>query len=186
MVSIPALWLPILVSAVLVFLVSSLVHMVLGYHRSDYRKLPNEAEVMAALRGAALNPGLYHFPHAASPKDMGTPEMVAKCKLGPVGLLTVMPSSAPAMPKFLGQWFVYCLLVSVFVAYLAGRTLPPGTAYLQVFRVAGTAAFLAYGLSEIVGSIWRGQLWSTTLKNLFDGLLYALVTAGAFGWLWPR
>jgi hypothetical protein len=185
MVSIPALWLPILVAAVLVFVVSSLVHMVLGYHRSDYRKLPNEDEVTAVLRGASLSPGLYHFPHC-SHKEMGTPEMIAKFKRGPVGLLTVMPSAAPAMPKFLGQWFGYCLLVSVFVAYLAGRTLAPGTPYLEVFRVAGTGAFLAYGLSEIVGSIWRGQLWGVTLKNLFDGLLYALVTAGAFGWLWPR
>ena len=186
MVSIPELWLPIVVAAVLVFVVSSLVHMVLGYHRSDYGKLSNEAQVMDALRASQVAPGQYHFPYCASMKEMGTPEAKARFAKGPVGFVTVMPSGVPAMQKFLGLWLGYCLLVSVFVAYLAGRTLAPGTPYLQVFRVAGAAAFMAYGLSQLVGPIWMGHRWGMTLKNVFDGLLYALVTAGAFGWLWPR
>jgi hypothetical protein len=186
MVSIPELWLPIVVAAVLVFVVSSLVHMVLGYHKSDYRQLSREAEVMDALRAASVTPGQYSFPYCASMKEMGTPEAKARFEKGPVGLVTVMPSGAPAMGKFLGLWFGYCLLVSVFVACIASRTLAPGTPYLQVFHIAGAVAFMAYGVSQLVGPIWMGQRWSATLKNVFDGLLYALVTAGAFGWLWPR
>jgi hypothetical protein len=185
-VSILALWLPIVVSAVLVFVVSSLVHMVFTYHRSDYRKLPNEAATLGALRGAGLAPGSYHFPHAPSMKEAGSPEMIAKFKEGPVGILTVIPSGPPAMPKLLGLWFVYCLVVGIFVAYLAGRTLAPGPPYLAVFRFAGTVAFMAYGVGPLVDSIWKGQRWGVTWKHVFDGLLYALVTAGAFGWLWPR
>ena len=90
------------------------------------------------------------------------------------------------MPKLLGLWFAYSVLVGVFVAYLAGRTLAPGTDYLAVFRFAGTVAFMSYGLSQIVNSIWMGQRWGPTIKHVLDGLLYSLVTAGAFGWLWPR
>jgi len=185
MVALSALWLPIVVAAVLVFVVSSLVHMALRYHQSDYRQLPSEAQTIEALRSASLTPGTYTFPYCQH-KDMGTPEMIAKYEKGPVGLMTVMPNGAPAMGKYLGMWFAYCLLVGVFVAYLAGHTLAPGTHYRAVFRVTGTAAFLAYGLSQLVDSIWKGQPASATLKHVFDGLLYALVSAGAFGWLWPR
>jgi len=181
-----ALWMPIVVAAVLVFLLSFLLHMVLRYHNSDYRPLPKEAEVMAALRAAGLTPGAYTFPHCASHKEMGSPEHMEKMRTGPVGLMTVLPSGPPAMGKYLALWFVNCLLIGFFVAYLAGHTLPPGTDYLRVFRVAGATAFMAYGVGQFVNSIWKGQPWSATAKEIFDGLLYALVTGGAFGWLWPR
>jgi hypothetical protein len=187
MVPITALWLPILLAAVFVFVVSSIVHMVLGYHKSDYRQLPHEADVLEALRRAGVKPGpTYHFPYCASMKEMGGPEAMEKFKRGPVGLLTVLPSGPPAMPKYLGLWFVYSLLVSLFVAYLTGRTLAAGTHYLAVFRVAGATAFMAYGLSQFADSVWKGQAWSVTVKSIVDGLLYALVTAGTFGWLWPH
>jgi len=186
MVSIASLWMPIVLSAVLVFVVSSLMHMVLKFHSKDYKRLPNEAETLAALRKSSLAPGIYHFPHCADMKDMGKPEMKAKLEQGPVGLLTVFPSGPPAMGKFLAIWFGYSLLVSFFIAYISGRTLDAGTDYLAVFRLAGTIAFMTYGLSEIVQSVWRGAPWSNTFRGIFDGLLYALVTAGAFGWLWPR
>jgi hypothetical protein len=185
MVPLTALLLPILLSAVIVFVASSLIHMVLPYHRSDYRQLPDEDKLLAALRPAGLKPGLYHFPFCTH-KDMKSPAMQEKYKQGPVGLLTVFPSAPPAMPKFLGLWFVYCLLIGLFVAYLTGRTVKSGEPYLAVFRVAGTAAFLAYGLGNLSNGIWKGQPWSVTLKEAFDGLLYGLLTAGTFGWLWPR
>jgi hypothetical protein len=44
MVSIPSLWLPILVSAIIVFLASWILHMFLPYHRSDFQKVPSEDE----------------------------------------------------------------------------------------------------------------------------------------------
>lgn len=186
MVTIQALWLPILLSAVIVFVASSLIHMFLTYHRADYKKLPNEDRLLAALRTESLAPGEYVFPHAPTPKDMGSPEMIDKYKRGPVGILTVLPSAPPTMAKHLTQWFGFCLVVGVFVAYVAGRTLAPGTSYLAVFRVAGTVAFLGYVGAQAVDAIWRGQPWRTTVKNYFDGLVYGLLTAGVFGWLWPR
>jgi hypothetical protein len=185
MISLTALWLPILLSAVIVFVASSIIHMVLKYHQSDYRQLPEEDKLLAALRPVGLTPGLYHFPFCTH-KDMNTPAMQEKYKQGPVGFLTIYPSAPPAMPKFLSLWFAYCLLIGSFVAYVTGRTVMYGAPYSVVFHIAGAAAFLAYGLGPLVNGIWKGQPWSLVLKEAFDGLIYALLTAGTFGWLWPR
>lgn len=185
MVSLAALWLPIVLSAVIVFIASSIMHVVLKYHQSDCHQLPEEDKVMGAIRAAGPKPGFYVFPYCTH-KDMKSPASMEKYKQGPVGFLTVMPSGPPAMPKYLIQWFVYCLLVGFFVAYLTAHTVAAGTDYLAVFRVAGTAAFMAYGLGMISNGIWKGQIWGATIKEVFDGLIYGLLTAGTFGWLWPR
>jgi hypothetical protein len=180
-----ALLLPVFLSAVIVFVASSIMHMVLPYHRSDYKKLPDEDGALAALRKSPLARGLYVFPYCTH-QDMKSDVVREKRKQGPVGFLTVIPSGDMAMGKFLGQWFVFCLLVSFFVAYLAAHTIAPGTNYRAVFRIVGTAAFLAYSLGNLPNGIWRGYPWSNTLKDIFDGLIYALLTAGTFGWLWPK
>ena len=185
MVTVTALWLPILLSAIAVFAASSIFHMVINIHKNDYTKLPGEAAVMAAMRDAGVQPGNYVFPCPADPKDMGSAEMLEKYKQGPVGFANVMPSAPPAMGKYLGLWFVYTLIVGVFVAYLTGRVVGSGSDYLAVFRVAGTSAFMSYGLANIVESIWKAQSWGTTFRHVFDGLVYSLLTAGVFGWLWP-
>jgi hypothetical protein len=185
MVSLSALWLPILLSAIIVFVASSIMHMVLPYHHSDYQRLPDEEKIVATMRSTGLQRGLYSFPYCTH-KDMNSPAITEKFKQGPAGLLTVFPSGPPVMPKFLGMWFGYCLIIGFFVAYLAAHTLTAGVNYLVVFRVVGTAAFLAYGLGNISNGIWKGQPWSNTIKEVFDGLVYALLTAGTFGWLWPR
>ena len=185
MVSLAALWLPILLSAVIVFIASSILHMVLPYHKNDYSKLPDEEKVVAALRGMTLPRGLYIFPYCTH-QEMKKPEMVEKYKKGPVGHITIFPSGQINMGKYLGQWFVYCLIVAFFAAYLASRTLMPGTHYLQVFRVVGTAAFMAFGIGTLANGIWKGQPWGMTIKETVDGLIYGLLTAGTFGWLWPR
>ncbi len=185
MVSLAALWLPILLSAVIVFVASSIMHMVLPYHRNDYSQLPDEDKILAVLRASALKRGLYVFPYCTH-KDMKSPALLEKQKQGPVGFLTILPSGPPVLAKFLIQWFVYCLLIGFFVAYLAAHTLALGTHYLEVFRVVGTAAFLAYGLGHLSNGIWKGQMWGTTIKEVIDGLVYGLLTAGTFGWLWPR
>jgi len=185
MVPLTALWLPIVLSAVIVFVASSIMHMLLPYHRSDYQRLPDEDNLLATLRAAGLKRGLYIFPFGTH-KDMKSPAMMEKYQQGPVGMMTVLPNGLPVMPKFLGMWFVYCLIIGFFVAYLAAHTVAPGTDYLAVFRVVGTAAFLAYGLGHLSNGIWKGQTWSTTIKEVVDGLIYGLLTAGTFGWLWPR
>jgi len=185
MVALSALWLPILLSAVIVFVASSIMHAVLTYHQSDCKQIPDEASVLATLRTAGVQRGYYHFPFG-SHKEMKSPAMIEKFKQGPVGFLTVFPSGPPAMPKFLGLWFGYCLVIGFFVAYLTAHTVAPGTNYLAVFRVAGTAAFLGYGLGQLSNGIWKGQPWSMTVKEVVDGLIYGCLTAGTFGWLWPR
>jgi hypothetical protein len=185
MVPLAALWLPIVLSAVFVFVASSIIHMLLPYHRSDYSQLPDEDKILTVLRAAALKRGLYVFPFCTH-KDMKSPAIVEKQKQGPVGFMTILPSGPPAMLKFLIQWFVFCLLIGFFVAYLTGHTVPSGARYLAVFRVAGTAAFLAYGLGHLSDGIWKGQKWSLTIKEVIDGLVYGLLTAGTFSWLWPR
>jgi len=180
-----ALWLPIVLSAVIVFVASSILHMVLKYHQSDCYQLPNEEQTLAALRTAGVKPGYYHFPYTTH-KEMKAPATVEKFKQGPVGFLTVLPSGPPAMGKYLGSWFAYCLVIGFFTAYLTFHTVAAGANYLVVFRVAGAAAFMAYGLGPLVNSIWKGQPWSMTIKEAFDGLIFGLLTAGTFGWLWPR
>jgi hypothetical protein len=185
MVALTALWLPILLAAIIVFVASAIMHTVLPYHQSDCKPLPDEGKVLGALRAAGLKPGYYHFPFCL-PKEMKSPAMMEKYKQGPVGVMTVLPSGPPAMPKLLAMWFVYCLIIGFFVAYLTGRTVAPGANYLAVFRVAGTVAFLAYGLGQLSNGIWKGQPWGMTIKEVIDGLVYGLLTAGTFGWLWPR
>ncbi len=186
MITLSELWMPIVASAVAVHVVSSLIHMVLKWHTADYKGLPNDDEVRGVLRKRDLAPGAYHFPYCKGMKDMASPEMVKKFTEGPVGHLTIRPSGPPSMGKYLGAWFLYCILVSFFLAYLGAHTIARGTAYLQVFRVVGTAAFLVYGISQLLDAIWKSQRLSATFKYVVDGLLYALVTAGVFGWLWPR
>jgi hypothetical protein len=162
------------------------MHMVLAYHKSDYRKLPDEDRVTDALRSAGVTPGrAYFFPHYSF-KEMKSAPVIEKLKRGPVGLLTVLPSGPPAIGKNLLQWFVYCIVIGIFAAYLASRTLAPGTAYLEVFRLVGTAAFLGFGAAHAQESIWAGRSWVVTFKHIFDSLIFALLTAGVFGWLWPR
>ena len=185
MVALAALWLPILLSVIIVFVASSIMHMVLPYHKSDYQKLPDEDKVLPVLRSAGLKRGLYVFPFTTH-KEMKSPAMIEKYNQGPVGMMTIFPSGPPAMPKFLGLWFAYCLVVGVVVAHLASHTVAPFQTYRHVFRVVGESAFLAYGLGNLSNSIWKGQTWSMTIKEVIDGLVYALLTAGTFAWLWPR
>ena len=185
MVPLTALWLPIVLSAIIVFVASSIMHMLLPYHQGDYRQLPEEDKLLAALRTVGLQRGLYIFPYGTH-KEMKSPAMIEKYKQGPVGMITVFPSGPPAMPKFLGLWFAYTLIIGFFVAYLTGHTVKSGEPYLVVFRVAGTAAFLAYGLGNLSNGIWKGQPWGMTLKEVIDGLVFGLLTACTFGWLWPR
>jgi len=185
MVPLSSLWLPILLSAVIVFLASFVIHMLLPYHRSDVKKVPAEDDVMDALRKFDIPPGDYMLPCGAGPQDMKDPQFIEKMNKGPVVVLTVFPSGPPTMGKSLALWFVYCVVVGIFTAYVAGRALGPGADYLAVFRFAGATAFVGYALALWQNSIWWKRAWSTTLKSTFDGLMYALLTAGMFGWLWP-
>ncbi len=185
MVPVLALWLPILVAAVLVFVVSSIIHMVLGYHRNDFRKVPQEDHVMEDLRKYDIPPGDYVIPCETDPKARQEKSFLDKAEKGPVAFMTVFESGVPSMTLPLTQWFVYCVVVGVFAAYISGRALVAGAEYLEVFRFAGCTAFVGYALALWQNSIWYKRSWGLTLKSTFDGLIYALVTGGTFGWLWP-
>src|SRR5579864_2783745 len=150
-----ALWLPIVLSAVIVFIASSILHMVLPYHKSDYQKLPDEDKILPVLRAAGLKRGLYVFPFTTQ-KEMKSPAMIEKYNQGPVGMMTILHNGPPAMPKFLGLWFAYCLLISLVVAHLAAHAVNPFVTSRHIFRVVGESSFLAYGLGNIVNSIWKG------------------------------
>lgn len=186
MVSLAALWLPIVGSAVLVFVLSSLVHMVLKYHSVDYTKLPNEDVVRAAIRAGSPAPRQYIIPYASEMKEMQSPEMQQKFAEGPVAVLNIKPPGPMTMGASLVQWFVFALVVSLVTAYIASRTVAPGTPFLEVFRVVGTVAWLAYAAGQIPGAIWMGKPWAVAWKEVFDGFLYGMGTAALFGWLWPH
>jgi hypothetical protein len=185
MVSLTALWLPILLSAVIVFIASSVIHMASPWHKSDYPKLPNEEGLRAALRPLALPPGDYMVPRPSSREELRDPAFLQKVNEGPNLVLTVMPAGPFSMGRNLVQWFLYCLVISLFAAYIASRALPPGTEYMQVFRFTGTTAFLGYSAALWQMSIWYRRALGTTVKATIDGLIYALLTGGTFGWLWP-
>lgn len=186
MIPLASLWLPVVLSAVFVFLLSWVLHTVLPWHRGDWKKLPAEDEVMEALRKFAIPPGDYMTPCGGGMESMKDPKFLEKFKAGPVMLVTVMKPGVMNMGSSLGQWFAFCLVVSVFAAYVAGRALEPGAHYLAVFRFAGVTAFAGYALAQAQDSIWHQRNWGTTLRTMADGLLYGLVTAGTFGWLWPK
>ncbi len=186
MVSLGSLWLPILVSAVLVFIVSAIIHMVLKYHNKDYTRLPNEDAVRAAIRAGNPPPAQYIIPYCADMKDMEKPEMKQKYVEGPVAVVNVLRPGLPNMGKNLTQWFLFIVFISFFIGYIAAHTIPAGAQYLEVFRVVGAVGFLAYGAGVIPAAIWMGKPWKVAVKEAFDGLVYGLVTAGTFGWLWPR
>jgi hypothetical protein len=185
MVSLLSLWLPILLSAVAVFVTSSIIHMVLKYHKTDYRSFDDGDGLANALRPFNLAPGNYMLPNMADcdPKD---PQFRERMERGPCALINVLPNGMPDMGRYLVQWFGYCLLVALLVAYVAGRTLVPGAASLEVFRLVATAAFIGFALGSIPESIWHHRRWATTARFAFDGLLYALATAAIFAWLWPE
>jgi hypothetical protein len=184
MISIISLWLPILLSAVAVFVASSVIHMFLPWHNKDFKKLPAEDEVMAALRPFGIPPGEYVMPHACNNAERTEQGFKDKVTAGPVAFLTVMPSDY-GIGKSLSLWFLYCIGMGIFAAYIAGRALAPGADVLEVFRFAGSAAFGGYALALMQNSIWYHRAWSSTFRSMADGLVFSLLTGAAFSWLWP-
>jgi len=185
MVSVTALLLPALLSAVLVFVVSSIVHMATPWHAGDFNRLPNEDAVLAALRPFALAPGQYVGPRPSGMKDMGSPEFQEKLKLGPRVMMTVMPAGS-GMGAQMASWFVYSFIVALFAGYVTSKAIRVGADYKVVFKFVAAIAFAANSMGLWQMSIWYRRPWRVTLKSTIDGVIYACLAAGAFGWLWPR
>lgn len=186
MVSLASLWLPVLLSAILVFFASFVAWVVLPHHRRDFRVLPDQDALLAQMRARDLTPGMYALPHTHDRKEVETEAFKEKVRAGPAGFLYLRdPARHLAMGIPLTQAFVHYLVLGVFVAYIGYVTLPAGTEYLTVFRVTGTAALLGHCGALIPRSVFFGFSWSTTWKEVADGIVYALLTAGVFAWLWP-
>ena len=186
MVPLTALIVPSLLCAVLVFIGSSIIHMVLKYHASDYSQIPNEDAVRAAMRAGNPAPKKYIVPWCPDMKAMQSEEMKRKFEEGPNAIIYLGKPGMPTMGPTFVQWFVFTFVISLVVGYLCAAVLPRGTSYLKVFQVAGTAGWLAYGGAAVIPSIWMRKPWAITWKEVFDALIYGLLTAGTYGWLWPR
>jgi hypothetical protein len=180
-----SLWLPGVVSAVAVWLVSAVVHMALRYHRADYKQLGDEDKVAQAVRQVGPPPGVYFIPYCAEMSQLKEPAVRKKFEDGPVAILTIRPNGPPAVGKSLAQWFLFCLLVSFVVAYIARHTLTSSSTGLEVLRLTGTVAFAAYAFGNLQDSIWKSIPWSNSLRGIFDAVLYALTTGLVFRLLWP-
>lgn len=180
-----ALWLPILVSAVVVFFASFLVWMVLPHHRADVRRLPDEERKLDTIRSWNLPPGLYMWPQPENPAEMKSEAFAERCRKGPWGVLSIRPGM-PNLGMNLGLVFLFYVIVSTFVAYLTRLAHGPGTPYLEVFQVAGAVAVLGYCAGGIPYAIFFGKPLRFVVTELIDGIVYGLLTAGVFAWLWPR
>lgn len=179
------LWQPILLSAVVVFVISSLVHMLFNWHAADYTNFANEDAIREAIRAGNPAPGRYVVPFCKEMKEMGSEAMKRKYAEGPVGHITLLPNGQPAMGKYLGLWFLLCLLVSVVAALLASRLIPHDHAFARsAAKLAFAVSFVGYGFGTLQESIWSGRPWASSAKYLLDAALYAGGTAAVFLWLW--
>ena len=179
------LWLPILLSAVTVFIFSSIIHMFSPWHKSDYPKIPEEDKLMDALRPLNIPPGDYVVPRPSGREEMQSPEFKEKMKKGPVMMLTVWPNGQSSMGMSLILWFLYSIVIGILAAYSGIRVLPVNSDFLHVFRFFGISAFLGYSAALWQMSIWFHRAWMATIKATIDGLIYAILSAVIFGWLWP-
>jgi len=180
-----SLWLPVLASAVAVFVASAVLHMVLKYHRADHRKLTNEDAVSDALGKGTPARGLYMIPWCEH-SQMNDPAVKAKFEKGPIAIITVLPSGQVNMGKHLGLWFGFCVLASFTTAYLARHTLSYGANGRTIMQVTGAVSLVAYGYGNFSDTIWKGQPWANTVRSLIDSVIYALITGAIFCALWPK
>ncbi len=178
------LWLPILVSAVLVFVLSAASHMLLPWRRNEWAAVGEFEALQAALRG--LKPGQYVFPASPDPQQRMSREWMERWAKGPSGWLTVAPPGAIHMPRNLGLSFLVFLGVAVVDAYVTCRALGLGAHYRPVFRIAGTVAAMSFGVAPIFSSIWYHRPWRAYAADAVDAVVFGLAMAGVFGWLWPR
>ena len=186
MTELSALWLPILIGAVLCFFISSVIHMAPLWHKNEYPPLPDEDRARADIGALNVPPGDYMLPRCKTMKEMGSEDFKEKLRQGPKWIITVMPPGDTGMASSLVYWFLFLLLVLLFAAYISSHALAPGAHYDEVFRYVGATSFMGFSLAHLPASIWYRRAWSTTFKFMFDGLIYACIAAGTFGWLWPK
>lgn len=181
-----SLWLPVLVSGLVVWIASAIVWMVLPHHRSDFKSLKDEPSVADALRKQGLAPGHYRVPYCSDMKTMKDPAFLKKLEDGPVALIVLTKPGPPAMGKSLVLYLGFNVLLSFVVAYIARHTLQASSSGAEVFRLTGTVAIASYSFGVIPESIWMGRPWPNTIKSVIDAVAYGVLTGAVFMLLWPK
>lgn len=184
MTELVSLWLPIVVSAVVVWIASVILCMVMPHHKRDQIPLQNEEAFVEFVRSQGMAPGNYAFPNWRDSRAMKDPAFMAKLDRGPVGTLSVWQVPMKMGPKLVGM-FLVCLVVSAMIAYLASFTVEPHANFQRVMRITGTAGVLAYSFAFIPSAIWFEAYARTIAAYVVDGVVYGLATGAVFAWLWP-
>ncbi len=179
------LWLPILATAALIFVASSLIHMVFKWHNADYKQLANEDEVRTAIRSGTPKPGQYVLPHCADMKEMQGTEMRKKYVEGPIAFMTVRANGVPTMGAALTQWFIYTIVIATIAGAVALQTYGLKGPASHAAHLVGMMSLLAYAGGSIQAGIWMGKPWGSVAKDVLDAVIYATISAQAFMWLWP-
>lgn len=185
MVPIMELWLPIVLATLLCFIAGSILHMVVPLHKNDWRPMPDEDGVIAALKKAGVTAGNYMIP-GMSPEAMKDPAKMQKFTEGPTGVMTLRPPGPFSMGPLLLRQFLFHLVISFVVAYAVGRTMGPGAEYLRVFQVVGTVTIMAYFAGTVPEAIWYFQPRHYVVARFIDGVVWGLLTAGSFAGFWPE
>lgn len=184
MTDLTALWLPILLAAVVCHVASFILWAASKWHNPDINPVPDQDAADAAINGLNLKPGFYMLPCSHDKEDWKKPEVIERYKRGPWATINVFPGQ-PNMGKNLGLTLLMFFIISIGVAYLAASVLAPGTAYTKVFQVTCTAAVLAYTFGGVINGIWFGKPAGWVIRDIIDAAIYACITAGMFAWLWP-
>lgn len=179
-----SLWLPVLVSSIVVFMASFVAWMVLPHHKSDWSKLGKEEEFTAALNSLEVTPGQYMFPYFSDAAEMKSDDFKARWAAGPRGTLSIW-AGEPNMGLNLLWTFLFYIVTGIFIAYLGKIGLPAGAAFVDVFRFTTTAAILAHCFGNIPNAIWFKKKGRSVVNDLLDGIVYGVLTGLVFAWLWP-
>ena len=179
------LWLPIVATAVLIFIASSLIHMVFKWHNKEYGQFSNEDEIRAAINAGKPAIGQYVLPHCLDMKDMQNEAMQHKFLEGPIGFITLRPNGPPKMGGSLLKWFIFSLALAAFCAVLAVQVLGLEADSHRAGHLIGMTSFLAYSAGSVQQGIWMGKPWSSVAKDILDGFIYGTISALTFMWLWP-
>ena len=175
-----SLILPIVLSAVALFIASFLSWMVLQLHKQDWVKLAQEEKFIEAARGCDIPPGSYAFPACGCPEEMKSDEFKKKLEAGPHGIMTVF--GPISMGRNLGLTFVYFLVASFCLAYLTTLAVPPGADFMKVFRFVATAGFMTFYSAIVPHAIW---FKCRIVGHLIESVAFAAIIGAIFAAMWP-
>jgi hypothetical protein len=177
------LWLPILLSAAAVWVISAVAWMALPHHKQDFIGLPDEDGFMDYIRKSGIKPGNYVFPDFRDREAMKSEKVEKALKEGPVGHLSVWQTPVTMGGKLVATFIVY-VVVSTLIAYLTRIALPGPAEFARVFQIAATAGILAYCFSFIPNALWFGAYKRTIVATVIDGIIYGAITGAIFAWFW--